>query len=67
MKEMTLTIQGMTCHHCVMAVRKELTKLPGTEVRDVQIGSARLAVDETKVTPALIEAAVQDAGFILAG
>lgn len=67
MKEMTLTIQGMTCHHCVMAVRKELTKLPGTEVRDVQIGSARLIVDETKVTPALIEAAVQDAGFILAG
>lgn len=67
MKEMTLTIQGMTCHHCVMAVRKELTKLPGTEVRDVQIGSARLAVDETKVTPALIEAAVQDAGFILVG
>ena len=67
MKEMTLTIQGMTCHHCVMAVRKELTKLPGTEVRDVQIGSARLIVDETKVTPALIEAAVQDAGFILVG
>lgn len=67
MKEMTLTIQGMTCHHCVMAVRKELTKLPGIEVRDVQIGSARLIVDETKVTPALIEAAVQDAGFILAG
>jgi copper chaperone len=67
MKEMTLTIQGMTCHHCVMAVRKELTKLPGTEVRDVQIGSARLAVDETKVTPALIEAAVQEAGFILVG
>jgi copper chaperone len=67
MKEMTLTIQGMTCHHCVMAVRKELTKIPGIEVRDVQIGSARLIVDETKVTPALIEAAVQDAGFILAG
>ena len=67
MKEMTLTIQGMTCHHCVMAVRKELTKLPGTEVRDVQIGSARLAVDETKVTPALIEAAVQEAGFIVVG
>ena len=67
MKEMTLTIQGMTCHHCVMAVRKELTKLPGTEVRDVQIGSARLIVDETKVTPALIEAAVQEAGFILVG
>ena len=67
MKEMTLTIQGMTCHHCVMAVRKELTKIPGIEVRDVQIGSARLIVDETKVTPALIEAAVQDAGFILVG
>jgi copper chaperone len=63
MKSEELKITGMTCGHCVMSVRKELSKLPGVEVRDVQIGSALISYDEAKVSGARIKSAVVDAGF----
>jgi copper chaperone CopZ len=46
-----------------MSVRKELSKLPGVEVRDVRIGSALISYDEAKVSDARIKSAVEDAGF----
>jgi copper chaperone CopZ len=66
MVEEELRISGMTCHHCVMAVKKELAKVPGLEVKDVQIGSARVAYDRAHVTMAQLEAAVAEAGYALA-
>ena len=53
----------MSCNHCVMAVKKELMKLPDVRVKDVQIGSASVAYDEAKVTPAQILAAITEAGY----
>ena len=66
MKNEELKISGMTCGHCVMSVKKELSKLPGVEVKDVRIGSALVAYDESKVTVALLKNAVEEAGFTLA-
>jgi copper chaperone CopZ len=66
MKNEELKITGMTCGHCVMSVRKELSKLPGVEVRDVRIGSALVAYDEATVSGAQLKRAVEDAGFALA-
>jgi copper chaperone len=63
MVERELSIEGMSCQHCVMAVRKRLAAVGGVEVRDVRIGSALVAYDETKVDPARIEAAVDEAGY----
>lgn len=63
MKELELKIDGMTCRHCAMAVRKELAGMPGVEVQDVQIGAARVAFDETKVSLAQLHAAVKEAGY----
>ncbi len=63
MTEKTIAIQGMSCNHCVMAVRKELMKIPAVQVKDVQIGSANIAYDESKVTPAQIGAAITEAGY----
>lgn len=63
MKNEELKIKGMTCNHCVMSVRKELSKLSGVEIRDVRIGSALVAYDETKVSGARIRSAVEEAGF----
>ncbi len=60
-----LKIEGMSCQHCVMSVKKELSKLAGLEVEDVQIGSARIKVDETKVKNSDIAAAVEEAGYRL--
>ena len=58
-----LTIEGMTCGHCVMAVKKELSKLPEVIVENVQIGNAKVQYDETKVTEKIIEEAIEEAGY----
>ncbi len=64
MTSLTLSIDGMTCGHCVANVRRALEALPNVNVQDVQIGSAQLHVADT--TPATIRpilAALTDAGY----
>lgn len=63
MIEERVTINGMNCNHCVMAVKQELTKIPGLVVRDVGIGSATVAFEPGKVSRAQIDAAVFEAGY----
>jgi len=63
MKTTELKIEGMSCGHCVMAVKKELSKLNGVEVDDVQIGSARVRRDENKVWVQELNRAVERAGY----
>jgi len=58
----TITISGMSCGHCVSAVRKALTGVPGVELRDVQIGSAQVVV-ESETALAAAEHAVDEAGY----
>jgi copper chaperone len=65
MKTIELRIEGMTCGHCVMSVKKELSKLADVEAEDVQIGKARVRYDETKVGPQDLAHAIDEAGFKL--
>ena len=65
MKNLVLTIEGMHCGHCVMSVRKELSKINGLTVEDVQIGTARVQFDETLVKDGDLVKAVDDAGYKL--
>ena len=65
MKTQNLTIDGMDCGHCVMSVRKGLSKVDGVTVEDVQIGSARVNVDETKVSEETLAKAIDEAGYRL--
>ncbi len=67
MKHIVLNIDGMTCGHCVAAVRKELSGVPSVVVRDVRIGSAELDFDETRVPRERLEAAVAAAGYKVLG
>ncbi len=64
-KSHELTIEGMSCNHCVMHVKKELSKIAGLVIEDVQIGKARVQYDEAQVTPAVLAEAVQEAGYRL--
>ncbi len=57
-----IKIDGMSCNHCVMAVKKELSKV-GLENFDVQIGSANVKFDESKVKSETIEKAIEEAGY----
>jgi copper chaperone len=59
-----VTVSGMTCDHCINAVTEELMKL--SEVTDVKIQLDSGTVDiesESELNPALIESAIQEAGY----
>lgn len=63
MERVTLSIDGMSCGHCVMHVKKALAALPGVRVEDVQIGAARLEFDPAAISLDRIAAAVGAAGY----
>jgi copper chaperone len=63
MRSLTLHIEGMSCGHCLNAVKRALAELPGVEVESVRMGRADLRYDERSLEPARIEAAVADAGY----
>lgn len=66
MKTFQLNITGMTCMHCVMAVKKELAKIPNLSVKNVEIGKAEVAADETHVSAQQLTKAVEEAGYSVA-
>jgi copper chaperone len=65
MRTQDLIIEGMSCGHCVMHVKKELSKLSGLTIENTEIGKARVQFDETKVTPDQIAKAIEEAGYRL--
>jgi copper chaperone len=62
-RHLTLHIEGMSCGHCLNAVQRALTTLPGVEIDSVRIGRADLRYDEHVLDSTRIEAAVSDAGY----
>lgn len=63
MAETKIAIEGMSCQHCVMAVKKALGALPGVVESEVAIGSALVKYDESKVKKEDIEAKIESAGY----
>ncbi len=59
----TLTITGMTCGHCVRAVRSALESVEGVAVEDVRVGEARVRYDDVAIDPASLARAVEEEGF----
>ena len=63
MKKINLRIAGMSCGHCVQAVRSALESVSGTKVESVEIGTATVLVDESRTQVGALVDAVQDAGY----
>ena len=63
MKTYEIKIDGMSCNHCVMAVKKELSKIPGLTVSSVEIGKAEVVAEESHVTDQQMTGAVKEAGY----
>jgi copper chaperone CopZ len=63
MSTVALTIGGMSCQHCVRAVREALEAVPGVTVSRVEIGSAEVSFDPAQSSASAIAAAVSDAGY----
>lgn len=62
MKTETIFIDGMSCGHCVMALKKELSKLD-IVIKDAQIGKAEVEYDPAKVSREKILEAIDEAGY----
>jgi copper chaperone len=62
MQQETLQIDGMTCNHCLMAVKKALAALPLASA-EVAIGSANISFDPDKISLSAIVAAIETAGY----
>jgi copper chaperone len=58
-----LTIEGMTCEHCVRAVKNRLADTPGVEVERVEVGSAVIRLDPEATTLEAVEDAIADEGY----
>lgn len=61
----TLHLSGMTCQHCVRAVRAALEGVPGVTVEDVDIGTARVQYDDETVQRDALRRAVEREGYPL--
>jgi copper ion binding protein len=67
MAEITLKIEGMSCQHCVMNVKKAVDSIEGVKSSDVSVGSAKVEYDDSKTNKEIIARAVQNAGYKIAG
>jgi copper chaperone len=67
MTHLDLSIQGMSCGHCVKAVRQALAALPGIAKAEVEVGSATLAYDESVLSKESIAKAIREEGFQVSG
>ncbi|MCK2027039.1 MULTISPECIES: heavy-metal-associated domain-containing protein [Microbacterium] len=57
-------VTGMTCGHCEMAVRGEVSRIPGVDGVDVSAQTGRLVVHSSApVDDAAVLAAVDEAGY----
>ena len=63
MKHIDLTIEGMSCGHCLDAVKQALGTLRGVQTDSVQIGRASVRFDEAATSPEEIAEAVSGAGY----
>jgi copper chaperone len=63
MKSVHLTIEGMTCEHCVRAVDSRLRKTPGVVVNRVAVGSADIQLDTEKTSVDDVAEAIADEGY----
>jgi len=60
-----LAITGMTCGHCVAAVRKALAAVPGVDAVEVTLSPPRAAVayDSSRTTVEMLTKATEGEGY----
>jgi copper chaperone len=62
----TFSVTGMTCEHCVAAVRDEVAAVGGVRRVEVELATGTLTVDsDGPVDRTAIAAAVDEAGYAL--
>lgn len=59
----TLKVTGMSCGHCVGAVRRALESVPGVKVETVEIGAATVTYDPAATAREALVDAIEEAGY----
>jgi copper ion binding protein len=66
MTETTYTVKGMTCGHCVAAVKEEIGGIAGVRAVEVELDSGAVTVSsDSPLDVAAVRAAVDEAGYEL--
>ena len=65
MQELTLTAPDISCDHCLMSIRKAVSKLAGVEFigGDPTLKQVRVRFDESRVKLGDIEQAMEEEGY----
>jgi copper chaperone len=63
MSDATIQVDGMSCQHCVMRVKKAVESLAGITDLTVEVGQVKVTFDESKVQKKDIEDAIVKAGY----
>ncbi len=63
MDERTYIVEGMTCDHCVNAVRTEISAVSGVTSVDVDLETKLVQVSGEQIDDAAVFAAVEEAGY----
>jgi copper chaperone len=69
MERIALTVEGMTCQGCVGSVTRVLKATPGVEAVAVTLEPPRAEVsfDPARTSVAVLKAAIEGAGYDVAG
>jgi copper chaperone len=68
MSSTTYTVSGMTCGCCAKSVIEAVTKIGGVTDADVDVATGAVTVrSEAGVADAAVRAAVEEAGYSVAG
>ncbi|NLY85024.1 MAG: heavy-metal-associated domain-containing protein [Tissierellia bacterium] len=59
----TLIVEGMSCGHCEMAVKKAVGELDGVKSVVVDLGAKKVEVEGENLNDSLIKEAIEDAGY----
>lgn len=63
MTDTMMLIEGMSCMHCAMRVKKAIEALSGIDSVNVEVGKADVHYDESLASKSDIEAAIIKAGY----
>lgn len=63
MEQRTYIVEGMTCDHCVNAVRTEVSGISGIDDVQVDLDTKLVRVSGSDIDDAAVFAAVEEAGY----
>lgn len=61
--KMVFTVEGMSCQHCVKAVKNALSEVQGVKSVEVDLAAKKVEVEGDNLQEQQLKDAIQDAGY----